>query len=153
VAGTRLESGATAAIVPGQIVELGAAMLVLHRLQPIQRRYLWSHSYFEARLEEACARGRATGNKADGMFGVVRLRIEGDASSVSIRDLMTKVLRVNDVVASYAPGEYEILLEDTATVASEDLVERLWTELSQTELSAKVGLACFPGDGLTPETL
>src|SRR5262245_23410896 len=58
--GRRLEPGARERVHTGEVIELGATMLVFQSAasRPARRR-LMSHAYFEVRLEEECARKRS----------------------------------------------------------------------------------------------
>jgi transcriptional regulator with GAF, ATPase, and Fis domain len=111
-------------------------------------RHLWSHGYFEARLEDECARARETGRP----FAVARLRATVPARAMET--WLTEHLRPTDVVAQYAPDEYEILLCEVDQRSAEGLVTRLRAELAPlTEGHAHVGIACYPVHGRTPEEL
>src|SRR5262245_37996676 len=57
-------------IQPGEAVQIGAATLIVQRqAKPIRPRRLWTHDYFEVRLEEECARASRRG----ATFAVMRL--------------------------------------------------------------------------------
>ncbi len=67
---------------------------------------------------------------------------------------LTEHLRPMDVVAVYAPDEYEILLSEVDQRSAHGLVARLRTELAPlAEGRASVGIACYPIHGRTPEEL
>ncbi|MGO9709096.1 MAG: sigma 54-interacting transcriptional regulator [Polyangiaceae bacterium] len=133
----------------GELVKAGDAMIVLQPARAAPRlRHLWSHGYFEARLEDECASARATGRP----FAVARLH-----ASVPVREMeawLTEHLRPMDVVAVYAPDEYEILLCEVDQGDAMGLVAKLRTELAPLAKGhAHVGVACYPSNGRTPEEL
>ena len=133
----------------GELVTAGTAMLVLQPASASPRlRHLWSHGYFEARLEDECASARETGRP----FAVARLRATVPARAMEV--WLTDHLRPTDVVAIYAPDEYEILLSEVDQRSAQGLVARLRTELAPlADGHAHVGIACYPAQGRTPEEL
>jgi hypothetical protein len=64
--GTRLRGepllpGKPVAFTPGESVELGSAIVMLRRrAAPTREWRIWAHGYFEARLEDECARAART---------------------------------------------------------------------------------------------
>jgi two-component system response regulator AtoC len=149
VAGQRLPPDARRPLRIGEMVTAGAAMLVLQPAGASPRlRHLWSHGYFEARLEDECASARETGRP----FAVARLRATVPARAMEV--WLTDHLRPTDVVALYAPDEYEILLTDVDPRSAQGLAARLRTELAPlADGSAHLGIACYPIHGRTPEEL
>src|SRR5262249_41365250 len=64
----RLDPSEPVVLTDGDAVKIGQTVLVLQGAPREQRpRHLWSHSYFEARLEEECVRAR-------GPFALLRVR-------------------------------------------------------------------------------
>jgi two-component system response regulator AtoC len=149
VAEQRLAPNARTPLRVGELVTAGAAMLVLQPASASPRlRHLWSHGYFEARLEDECASARETGRP----FAVARLRAAVPARAMEV--WLTDHLRPTDVVAVYAPDEYEILLSEVDQRSAQGLVARLRTELAPlAEGNAHLGIACYPVHGRTPEEL
>jgi DNA-binding NtrC family response regulator/pSer/pThr/pTyr-binding forkhead associated (FHA) protein len=147
VRGERLVPGRRVPLAIGQVVDLGSSMLIV---QPARgggekRRRLASHTYFEVRLEEACGRKRTA-------FAVMRLSIDGE-DTAAIQAALTHVVRPNDVIASYAPGEYELLLLDTAKSRAEKIAGEVKSDLEARDLSVRIGIASHPADGATPDAL
>ena len=62
----------------GDVISLGSTVMVV---QPgatkARERHLWAHGYFEARLEDECARAEETGRP----FAVIRLRAPGSPAA------------------------------------------------------------------------
>jgi two-component system, NtrC family, response regulator AtoC len=136
VAGRRLKPGVPRTLAADEIVTIGGVGLVVQQHAPIApQRTLWGHGYFELRLAEECtraARGATT-------FGLLRVRsVERDAAqrvSAAVRDI--------DVVGTYAPHEWEVLLLDVSPATAADLADRIRGAIP----GAAVGLAVFPADG------
>jgi hypothetical protein len=57
VRGNKIKPGRAVAISVGELIGLGTVSIILQqRSRPVRARRLWTHDYFEARLEEECAR-------------------------------------------------------------------------------------------------
>jgi DNA-binding NtrC family response regulator len=133
----------------GEMVAAGSAMIVLQPAGAAPRlRHLWSHGYFEARLEDECASARETGRP----FAVARLRAPVPVRAME--EWLTEHLRPTDVVALYAPDEYEILLCEVDPRSAMGLVARMRTELAPLAGGREqITVACYPVHGRTPEEL
>ncbi len=153
--GTRVEGRALAPHEPtvlahGELVSLGSTVLVLQPSSAVQRpRQLWSHGYFESRLEEECA--RAEPRKAT--FAVLRVRFDTAAVPSAIESRLSAQLAPENVVGSYAPGEYEVLVTDIAPGDAETYAGALAAKLAEAGAPPEIGVACYPRDGRTPEAL
>src|SRR5262249_36765984 len=131
-------------------IQLGSATLIVQRqAAPIRPRRLWTHDYFEVRLEEECARAARRG----ATFAVMRLSCASQGSPEAMQQAITDLVRLSDVVGEYGPGEYEILLVDTARDEVELAVRRITGELDRHGIAVRVGTACYPHDGRNPDEL
>jgi two-component system response regulator AtoC len=131
---------------PGDAISIGTTLLVVQRQRPaFAPRRIWPHGYFEARLIEACAQAEA----AKGTFALVRLHAKGPR----VQELLAALQRPGDVLAAYAPDEYEVLLVDTERETSEALKNEMVLRLEGEGLAARAGIAFFPGDGTSPQAL
>ena len=101
-----------------------------------------SHDYFEVRMEEECARRARTG----GEFSVVRVNVTSPAASEAVQDALARALRAHDVLAVYAPLEYEIFL-DTGLDGAREVTARLVAALDAAGIGASTGIATYPADG------
>ena len=150
VAGHTVEPNRAAEIGPGDAIEIGAVMLVLQRRvmsRPPHR--IATHDYFESRVEEECARCARSG----ALFSIARVRsAEPGTKEETIEGALRRTLRAHDVVAHYAPGDYELLLDASPEVATE-VVARLRDRLAALGVTVRTGLAGFPNDGATPGAL
>jgi DNA-binding NtrC family response regulator len=145
-----LRAGDVAEVAPGMLLELGSVMLVIQRGELAARpKRLWSHGYFEARVEDECARGERTGTS----FAVVRVHVGSGASDDTAHATLSQASRPADVLASYGPGEYELLLVDTPPEEAHRLERQITTSLAQRGIEARMGIACYPRDSRTPDAL
>jgi two-component system response regulator AtoC len=140
----------------GEVIELGEVILIVRASRgaatPRARR-VWPHSYFEGRVEEQCARAERSGEE----FAIVRVNLQadagGDVSQESVDEAFASGLRASDMLALYAPDEYEALLVDTSAEDAEMVTERLRSHLDRCGIRADMGIALYPRDGPTPEAL
>ena len=147
----KLSQGCSAELTPGDVVELGSSMLIVQDGYSASRpRRVWTHGYFEARLEEECARAERTGAQ----FGLLRARIATNKPSAApIRELLLATLRPTDILASYGPNDYEVLVVDADRPEVEAVVTRLRERVEHSGVALTVGAAYYPTDSRTPEVL
>ncbi len=144
----KLEAGRRATLAIGEPVHLGSTVLMVQRVLGSSRaRRVWSHGYFEARLEEECARAE----ESSAPFAVVRAFVEEGAGD-ALLEVLGEVLGASDVLATYAPGEHEMLVFGDASHA-EAVMARLVASAKERGLVARTGIACHPRDGRTADTL
>jgi two-component system, NtrC family, response regulator AtoC len=133
----------------GETVELGEVMVVVRRAPgAVRPRRLWPHGYFEGRVEEQCARAE----RSRETFAVLRLGVEA-APAGAAEGAFAETLRSLDVLALYAPGEYEVMLVDTGADEAELMSRRLQSLLERSGARVRIGLAAYPRDATTPEAL
>ena len=132
----------------GEAFELGEVTLLLQRSVATPRlRRLWSHGYFESRLEEECERARDS-------FAVLSLHVWGaDNAHTLAAEAVSRELNPGDCLAAYAPGELEALLLGAGREDTEQRAQAAAAALSREGVSVRVGTACFPVDGRSPERL
>ena len=134
----------------GDTIDLGATSLIVQRSPTTARlRRLWSHGAFEARLEDECARAERSGQP----FSVLRVHVEGTLPPVAIQETLGQELRSIDVIATYGPNEYEVLLIDAPPDKADEMASRVTSGLTRLGASALVGIASYPKDGRAPEEL
>ncbi len=110
---------------------------------------MWSHDYFEARLEDECARAAQGGRP----FAVARVHAPAKSPMDKVERTLVELLRAVDVLATYSDEEYEVLLVETAPNVAQALAAEIESRLLVEGVRAKVALACYPQDGRTPESL
>ncbi|HYV45133.1 MAG TPA: sigma 54-interacting transcriptional regulator [Myxococcaceae bacterium] len=143
-----LEPNAWEKVGPGDSIELGDVLVVLQRsARHARARRLWSHAYFEGRLEDECARDGAS-------LSVVRLRAGGEgATPERAAEALGRELRPGECAAAYAPLEYELLLTSGDPERAAARADEFVATLEDAGLEATAGVACFPRDGRDPERL
>jgi DNA-binding NtrC family response regulator len=164
-----IPSRGTASLAVGDVLMIGATVLTLKRVRvPRPPMRVYSGDAFRALVERERA---AAGGKEAG-FAIVQIQLiaddgddahvtrqttlRGDVSVVAVETLeatLVEVLRPTDVVGSYAPRVYTVLLPQTGPDVASSIETRLRTELRARKLHALVGLACYPRDGRTLEEL
>ncbi|MGO8994795.1 MAG: sigma 54-interacting transcriptional regulator [Polyangiaceae bacterium] len=133
----------------GDVIKLGKTSLALQFAGGGTRlRRVWTHVYFEARLEEECARAGQGGQP----FAVARVHASATAAPVVEKTLL-EVLRAIDVLATYTEGDYEAILVDTLPHVANALGHEIEERLKREGVAARVSLACYPQDGRTPESI
>jgi len=141
--------GERVTISPGEAVAIGSTILMVQQRLPPRVRVLRPHGYFEARLEEECARSEMTRDP----FAVVRLHVDGEMPAARVTELCAPVLRIPDMLAVYGPGEYELLLASTPPDVASAMCQELQARLRDGGASCRTGMATYPRDGRTPEAL
>ncbi len=150
VRNVRLAPGETVTISPGEVVEVGATLVIIQQaVQPVRWRRTWSHEYFEARLDEECSRGESTGSE----FAVLHMRANPGVADSMVESVMLELLRSVDVVGSYAPGHYEVLLGQTGADEAAAVTRRMVARLAEEGCVVHAGIATYPGDGRDPDSL
>jgi two-component system response regulator AtoC len=142
----------------GDAIAIGSTLLTLQRAAGGERpRHVWSHGYFEARVEEECARAARGGAP----FAILRLRLVAERADAPTRDSSAAaqlggplaLLDAADMLASYAPHEYEALFTRTAAPEADTLAAVLEERLGGAGASSGLSVAAYPRDGRTPEAL
>ncbi len=140
----RLEAHARLRLRSGQAVRVGDTNLLLQRTSATRRRFrLHPHSHFEVCLDDACAHLDASSPS----FAVVRIRVVADADAAAIEGAFLEVVRPGQVVAYYAPGEYEVLLPRHDRVEADTYCDVLAKALSTLGGTAEFGVAVVGVDG------
>jgi two-component system response regulator AtoC len=146
----RLQPGDRVELKLGEAVTIGYTIVMVQRRRaPALTRRMHSHATFEERLEDACERASNTG----AMLAVVRIRLEDSTVGDRASRALAEELRAGDVLAQYAPGEYEVLLLDTEPARARALAEELSRRLAVHGIGARSVTAQFPADGRTAGAL
>ncbi|HEU5059103.1 MAG TPA: sigma 54-interacting transcriptional regulator [Kofleriaceae bacterium] len=150
VRGELCAPGQRVAVSPGEPFRAGSVTVVLHRGPAAARpRRLWTHAYFEGKLDEECARAERSGTR----FALLRVHCRDAAHVGAVLDVLFELLEPVDVVGSYAPAEYEVLLADAGEEEAERAAGRLRRRLDELGIPAGIGLAAWPRHGRSPYTL
>ena len=153
--GTRVRDEAIVAgrqvpIAPGEAVTIGATVLMVqHNRMSVGRQRLWSHAYFETRLEAECGRAEASG----GGFALVRLSFDRGMPWTKLAPIFAREVSPPHVFAAYGPNEYEILVIERGEGEAAVLLESLRAALLAVGVPIRAGVASYPRDGRSVDAL
>ena len=146
-AGKSVEPGQRHKFDVGAVLEFGSLICIVQQTSTVAHaRRIWSHDAFEARLESECARAAEVG----GSFAVMRVHVPLESVEIA-QGVLHETARPGDLVALFAPGEYEVLLVDTTSARASAAARRIGALLSS--IGGRVGLATFRTDGTSPDEL
>ncbi len=144
-----IAAGIAVEIAPGESVQIGSATIIVQRqAAAIRTRRLWTHDYFEVRLEEECSRAA----RRNATFAVMRVSCSSPTGT-SFHQAVTELSRVSDVVGEYGPADYEILLVDTEPENIVLAERRIQDALEAQGITARIGTASYPADGRNSDEL
>ena len=151
VGATRIPPRQRVPLAVGQSVVIGGVTLVLQqqyvgRARPRVR----SHGYFYDRLIEECARAEAD---AKATLGLLRIRLGAATDESRSVDAVAGVMRPGDLLAAYAPREFEMLLPDSGLEKCREIAASIGKAIEEIGGGPRLGLACFPHDGVSPGAL
>ncbi len=150
IGGRRLRKNEEVPLALGDTIAIGGSVLTLQSMATSARpRRVWAHGYFEARLEEECARA----DRSDVSFAIMRVRIIGGGTTEALANVLASCLRPSDIVAEYAPHELEVLLVETSASDAEMIGRRIEDRFNDGGLPVHIGIAAWKRDGRTPEAL
>jgi two-component system response regulator AtoC len=138
------------AFLPGEAITIGSTVLMVQHNRPaVGLRRLWSHGYFESRLEDECARAAETGSA----FGLARVRVIGASPWTNMMPLLVRTIPKPHLFAAYGPRDYEILFVESPPQKVMNLMEGLASELRASKIDARHGVAWYPRDGRSADAL
>ena len=148
--GSKLRPGLAVQAAPDDVIDLGQVMLVIkHRKLEQRLRPACSSALFELRVEEECERA-ATGTAR---FAVASLAVQGELAAPAIEALLGSELRQRDLIATRAPGRYELLMLDAGPEEAQERLGRAVAVLRERQLRVEPRLFCAPRDGVNPTSL
>jgi two-component system, NtrC family, response regulator AtoC len=152
VRGQRISANERTPLAPGEAALLGRAVLLIQRRSRLlQQRRSLPHGYFELRLAEECALAQDQGAAA--AFSLARLDVARDLPTDAFVETAAERLRPSDIVGTYAPSAFEILLRRTTVDEAERALQPLVERLGKLGAEPRVSFAHFPGDGQTAHAL
>ncbi len=155
VNGTRLREALLPLHLPtpvalGEPFDVGSVMIVVQqRSAPVQKRTIWAHGYFEARLDEECARAQ----RNNATFAVIRVHCSTPETRRLVEDTLSSELRPMDVIGYYGPAEHEALIVDIAPLEVETITKKLAAALVIAGVQSRIGVARYPVDARNPYEL
>jgi DNA-binding NtrC family response regulator len=147
--GRLLPAGTPVPIRPGEVVDLGSVLLVVQpRPRTAPARRVWSHDYFEGRVEEECARAARTSAR----FALLHVATAA-ADAAGAREAVLGALGGADVIGAYAPGAFEVMIVDADGAAGERTARQIVTAAANKGVVVRTGVAVYPRDGTSAHTL
>lgn len=143
-----LERGQTVEFAASELVHVGNVMVLVQKRAHAPTRRIWTHGYFETRLEEECLRAE----RFKTSFAILRVEASPAISSSAVEERLSKVLRLIDVVGAYGPGVYQVLLSETQPEDAQLVSGRLVAKLRELG-DVRVGVACHPRDARSADEL
>jgi DNA-binding NtrC family response regulator len=135
---------------PGAVIEVGSVLLVVQRAGNVAPpRRVWSHGYFEGRVQDECARAERRG----GSFAVLRVRLASKESESRALDALSRDLKPSDVLALYGPGDIEALVLEASPRDEAALLGHVDSLFADLGIAATVGSVHYPADGRSADAL
>jgi DNA-binding NtrC family response regulator len=151
IRGQRIEVGERVSLATGESARVaGAVLLVQRKNRQLQQRRALPHGYFELRLGEECLLAQ---NDSEAAFAIARLDLEGGVDADGFAKTATELLRASDILGTYAPDAYEILLRRTSPEEAVRVLDPLFQKLKQLGAGPRAAFAHFPADGRTAHAL
>src|SRR4029078_6532885 len=89
----------------GEAITVGSTILMVQRNRPaVGLRRLWSHGYFETRLESECGRAATTGTA----FALARVHV-GAVPWTRVVPGLVRHIPLPHLFAAYGPRDYDML--------------------------------------------
>ncbi len=135
---------------PGDAIAIGSTVLMVQRARAgMGPRRMWSHSYFESRLEAECGQGEGRGPE----FALVRLRLSNTVPWARVVPVLAEHVLSPCVFAAYGPRDYEILVPSGVLATQAALLSAVTEGLAPVGGVVRVGIARFPDHGRRPDLL
>ena len=151
IRGQRISAGERVPLAIGEAALAAGAVLLVQRKSPrLHQRRSLPHGYFELRLGEEC---QLAGDDGGAAFSIVRMDVNGELDGDGFANAAGDLLRPSDILGTYAPGAYEILLRRTAPGEGPRLLEPLLQKLRELGAAPRASFAHFPADGRTAHAL
>ena len=142
--------GDSVAVGPGEAIVVGTTcLMVQNNRSPLVPRRLWSHAYFENRLEEECARASLAGTS----FEMARIHVDRRAPWMQVAPILVREIKPPHLLAAYGPNEYEVLFYSIDSEEAAELLQAAVASLAEAGFTARWGTAWFPRDGRSPDAL
>jgi two-component system response regulator AtoC len=147
---TIIEPGGKVAVGAGEAIVVGTTCLMVQNdRSPLVPRRLWSHTYFENRLEEECARAAIAATS----FEMARIHVDRQAPWMQVAPILVRAIKPPHLLAAYGPNEYEVLFYSIDSEEADQLLQTAVSGLAEAGFVARWGTAWFPRDGRTPDAL
>jgi two-component system, NtrC family, response regulator AtoC len=147
---TTIQKGIPLRVNPGEGITIGSTVLMVQQNRSrLGAQRLWSHAYFESRLEAECSRTAEVG----GTFALARLRLPTPIPWATLAPVFAVEVPAPHILGAYAPHDYEILLLDTGPEGAEAVVSAIRARLAPAAIAPRTAIATFPRHGRTADAL
>ena len=147
VRGEKLQSGIPTKIGVGEAIQIGDATLLVQAVS-VASSEVRDLEAPPNLIEMECARSARTGSP----FAVVQIQTDAPRPSEAHR-MLRSLLRTTDVVRSDGVGGFQCVLLDTAEKYVAVAITRMTDLFRERDISARIGYARYPHDGVVPEQL
>jgi two-component system response regulator AtoC len=151
--GTRVEGHRIAAGIPtplevGDVVEIGDTALVIQAMPVSESPIVALEDQPVPPIDAEIARSARTRSP----FAVVQVVTQGARAS-DVLPTLRSIMRNTDVIKGDGAGGFQIVLVDTSAEQAAHAVARLRMMLERGGITARIGMARYPDDGVVPEQL
>ncbi|CAN5827744.1 hypothetical protein BH11MYX3_BH11MYX3_02490 [soil metagenome] len=147
VRGAAIDPGRPMALTVNEPIRLGDVVLVIKHATASTVEHS-DAAPSPVNLAAECARAARSCTS----FVVARVLVDRSVAASAIAAVLGTV-RVYDQLSHDQDGEFLVLFPDTPAESLERVIDRLISALGAAEITARVGVARFPGDGTTPAQL
>ncbi len=143
VRGRRLAANETVTLSAGDTIELGKTLVVLQHDELSDRSRPWTlitHAHFIEAI-----------GRASPPFALFRIQVV--AAPGIAQDVLSAELAATDVVASFGPGQFEVLVPGKSGDEGQQLLEKVSAKLVAAGARVRAGSAAAPRDGSTADEL
>jgi two-component system response regulator AtoC len=143
VRGRKLDANETVTLGAGDTIELGKTLVVLQHDELSDRSRPWTlitHAHFVDEIAKAAT-----------PFALLRIQVMAPPGVA--QDVLSVELAATDVVASFGPGQFEVLARGKTADEGQRLLEKLSSKLVAAGARVRAGASAAPRDGTTAEEL
>jgi len=149
IRGRPVPAGETLSLGIGEAFSIGATVMMIMQGPPMgPPRRIWSHAFFEHKLEDACAQPAGRGT-----FALARLRFDARVLWTSVLPVLAREVAPPHLFAAYGPRDYEVLFHDVTVEGAEIATQRVVAAFDELGARPRAGLACYPRDGRSGDAL
>ena len=146
----RLTAQSATPIEAGEAVVIGATVLMVQQNRAsVGMRRLASHTAFESRVEDECARAAVTGAS----FALARFKLDRGSPWARVLPVLSRELPPPHALAAYGPHDFEALLVEVQAPEIERLVGQTLAGLRGAGVGARAAIATYPADGRSAQAL
>jgi DNA-binding NtrC family response regulator len=146
----RLEALSATAVEAGEAMVIGSTVLMVQQNRAsVGTRRLATHTAFESRVEDECARAAVTG----GGFALARFKLDRGAPWARVLPVLSRELPPPHVLGAYGPSDFEALLVEVQTADIDRLIGQTLAGLRGAGLAVRAAVAQYPAAGRSAQAL